>query len=91
MTWQPTPVFLPGLLRSRSPIFFFFFPNYFYYSEIHITWFIYLVVKNLHANAGDIRDEGSILVWEDLLEEGVVTHSSVLAWEIPWTEEPDRL
>ena len=49
------------------------------------------MVKNLHANAGDIRDEGSILVWEDLLEEGVVTHSSVLAWEIPWTEEPDRL
>ena len=89
-TWQPTPVFLPGLLRARSPIFF-FFSNYFYYSEIHITWFIYLVGKNLHANTGDIRDEGSVLVWEDLLEEGVVTHSSVLAWEIPWTEEPDRL
>ena len=75
----------------KKPYLFFFFPNYFYYSEIHITWFIYLVVKNLHSNAGDIRDEGSILVWEDLLEEGVVTHSSVLAWEIPWTEEPDRL
>jgi len=28
---------------------------------------------------------------EDPLEEGVVTHSSILAWRIPWTEEPGRL
>ena len=28
---------------------------------------------------------------EDLLEEGMVTHSSIFAWEIPWTEEPGRL
>ena len=31
------------------------------------------------------------LVGEDPLEEGTETHSSVLAWRIPWTEEPDRL
>ena len=31
------------------------------------------------------------LCWEDPLEEGMTTHSSVLAWEIPWTEEPSRL
>ena len=31
------------------------------------------------------------LVWEDPLEKGMATHSSVLAWEIPWTEEPDGL
>ena len=30
---------------------------------------------------------GLILGWEDLLEEGVATHSSILAWRIPWTEE----
>ena len=29
--------------------------------------------------------------WEDALEEGVATHSSILAWRIPWTEEPGRL
>ena len=29
-----------------------------------------------------------ILGWEDPLEEGVATHSSILAWRIPWTEEP---
>ena len=28
---------------------------------------------------------------EDLLEEGMATHSSILAWRIPWTEEPDKL
>ena len=31
------------------------------------------------------------LGWEDPLEEGMVTHSSILAWRIPWTEEPGRL
>ena len=29
--------------------------------------------------------------WEDPLEEGMETHFSILAWRIPWTEEPDRL
>ena len=29
--------------------------------------------------------------WEDPLEKEMVTHSSILAWEIPWTEEHDRL
>ena len=28
---------------------------------------------------------------EDPLEEGVATHSTILAWRIPWTEEPSRL
>ena len=28
---------------------------------------------------------------EDPLEEGMATHSSILVWEIPWTEEPGRL
>ena len=31
------------------------------------------------------------LVWEDLLETDMATHSSILAWKIPWTEEPGRL
>ena len=31
------------------------------------------------------------LSWEDPLEEGMATHSSILAWKIPWTEEPGRL
>ena len=31
------------------------------------------------------------LGWEDPLEEGMVTHSSILPWIMPWTEEPNRL
>ena len=31
------------------------------------------------------------LGWKDPLEKGVATHSSILAWTIPWTEEPGRL
>ena len=31
------------------------------------------------------------LGWEDPLEEGMATHSSILAWRIPWTEEPGKL
>ena len=31
------------------------------------------------------------LDWEDPLEEGMATRSSILAWEIPWTEEPGGL
>ena len=49
------------------------------------------MVKNPPANVGDIRDRGSILGWEDSLEEGIATHSSIPAWRIPWTEEPGRL
>ena len=44
-----------------------------------------LVVKNLPANAGNIRDMGSVPGWKDSLEEGIATHSSILAWRIPWT------
>ena len=33
----------------------------------------------------------SSLCWEDILEKGMATHSSILAWRIPWTEEPGGL
>ena len=48
-----------------------------------------LEVKN--SPAGDIRDVGSIPESEDPLEEGLATPFNVLAWRIPWTEEPGRL
>ena len=50
-----------------------------------------LVVKNLPARAGDLRDAGSVPGWGRFPGEGMATHSSVLAWRIPWTEEPGRL
>ena len=46
------------------------------------------MVKNPLAKA---RDVDSSLAQEDPLEKGMVTHSSILAWEIPWTEKPGRL
>ena len=52
-----------------------------------------LVVKNLPANAGDAGDVvvGSIPGWGNSLEKEMATHSSILAWNIPQTEEPGRL
>ena len=49
------------------------------------------MVKKQPANAGDLRDAVQSLGWEDPLEEGMATHSSIFAWKIPWTEEPDDL
>ena len=44
--------------------------------------------KESACNAGDL---GLIPGWEDPLEKGMTTHSSILAWRIPWTEEPGGL
>ena len=45
-------------------------------------------VKNLPA----IREtQVQSLGWEDPLEKGMATHCSILAWRMPWTEEPGRL
>ena len=43
------------------------------------------------AVAEDIRDQGSIPGLGRSLEVEMTTHSSILAWRIPWTEEPGRL
>ena len=52
---------------------------------------VVVVVKNPLANAGDIRDAGYIVGGKGPLEEEMATHSSILAWRIPWTEEPGGL
>ena len=43
------------------------------------------------ASAHNARDLGSIPGQEDPLEKEMATHSSIVAWRIPWTEEPSRL
>ena len=50
-----------------------------------------LVVKNTPANAGHIRDLGLIPGSRRSPKEVMATHSSILAWRIPWTEEPGGL
>ena len=47
-------------------------------------------VENLPASAGDVREQVGSLAWEDPLEDASATHSSMLAWRIPRTEEPGR-
>ena len=49
------------------------------------------VVKNLPANMRDRGHPGSISGQKEPLDYGMATHSKILAWEIPWTEEPGRL
>ena len=52
------------------------------------------MVKNppaMQKDARDTGDTGMILGWGDTLEEGMATHSSILAWRTPWTEESGGL
>ena len=44
------------------------------------------MLKNLPANVGDMASIPGLVGWEDVLEKEMATHSSILAWEIPWTE-----
>ena len=98
--WQPTPIFLPGKSHGQRS-----FAGYSQWSSKGIDHNLVLnkinrqiqgfpsgsVVKNPSANARDKGDESSMPGWEDLLEEEMATHSSILAWRIPWTEEPGGL
>ena len=50
-----------------------------------------LVIKNPPANTGDAGDPSGSLGQEDRQNKDMATHSSILAWKIPLTEEPGRL
>ena len=49
------------------------------------------VVKNLPTDAGDARDASLVPGLGRSPEKGMASHSSTLAWKIPWTEGPGRL
>ena len=49
------------------------------------------LVKNPPASAGDKETWVQSLGQEDPLDKGMATHSNILAWSIPWTEEPGGL
>ena len=54
----------------------------------YLTSFVAWMVKHLPT----VRETWvQSLGWEDFLEKEMATHSSILAWKIPWTEEPGRL
>ena len=75
-TWRATA---RGVAKSRT--------------QLSDTWAsqVALVVKKLAASAGDMETWVRSLGREDPLEKQMVTHSSILAWEIPWTGEPGRV
>ena len=83
--WQPTPVFLPGESQGRGSLMGCRLWGGTESDTTEVTavavmiWQVALVVNNPLTNR------------EDPLEEGMATHSSVLAWRIPWTEEPGGL
>ena len=57
-------------------------------SMVKQTFLVTQMVKNLPAVQ---ETQVWSLSWEDPLEKGMATHSSILAWRIPWTENPGRL
>ena len=48
-------------------------------------------IKNPHTTQKTQQTKFNAVVWEDPLEEGMSTHSSILAWRIPWAKELNRL
>ena len=56
-----------------------------YYCTFIWAFLVAQLVKNLPAMP---ETQVQSLGWEDPLEKGAATHSSILAWEVPWTEEP---
>ena len=59
-------------------------------------WYIYttwasLIAQSVKYLPAMMDTQVQFLGWEDPLEKEIATHSSILAWRIPWTEEPGRL
>ena len=55
------------------------------------TYYGFIRGSDGKESACNVVDPGSILGLERSLEKGMATHSSILAWRIPWIEEPDGL
>ena len=59
-------------------------------SYIYTTW-ASLIAQSVKYLSAMMDTQVQFLGWEDPLEKEMATHSSILAWRIPWTEEPGRL
>ena len=97
LIWEKTLKFVPGFLRL-CPIYLFPFWSCIVSFHCNKPWpWVQQdfpsgsLVKNPPANAGDTGDVGLILGQENLLEKEMATPSSILAWRLPWTEEPHGL
>ena len=65
--------------------------TYLYYIIVLITQLSSLVAQMVKHLPTVRETQVQSLGWEDLLEKEMATHSSILAWKIPWMEEPGRL
>ena len=62
------------------------------FRELHVPWTMTSLLAQMVKCLPTMQETwGQSLGWEDLLEKEMATHSSILAWKIPWTEEPGRL
>ena len=72
--------------RASSPT-----PNFLLFIVCICTWKSVSLVAKMVKNLPVMWDNWvQSLGWEDHLEEDMTSHSSILAWRIPWTEEPGR-
>ena len=77
----------PGI-EPRPPAVAVWSPNHWTTRELPRFFVLFQTAENLPA----IQETWvQSLGWEDPLEKGITTHSSILAWRIPWTEEPGGL
>ena len=79
----PHPSFMPCLLQTHTVT-----SQVHVWSYMHLTSLVAQMVKRLPTMWETWVHS---LGWEDPLEKEVATHSSILAWKIPWMEEPGRL
>ena len=99
--WQPTPVFLSGKSYGQKSL-----AGYspwssnesvtteqltFSLSKKRKSKAIFPGGSEVKVSAYSVETRVQSLGWEDPLEKEMVTHSNILAWRIPWMEEPHRL
>ena len=84
----PAPFPLPPPAPSLSPFLPLIIDELSLFTSINRTSLVVQMVKNIPVMQESwVRSLG----WEDPLEKEMATHSSILAWRIPWTEEPGGL
>ena len=92
--WQPTPVFLPGESHGRQSLVGCHLWGLIESDTTEATWQadpFGSAVKNPPAVQKMQEMWVGSLGPENLLEEGMATHSNILTWRIPWTEQPGGL